>query len=144
MKTILIIGFIFIYFAFSSPAQRVYSKQNLEQASTEDLNHYLKKAKSKKTLGIILTAVGPVTYLTLLEIANSDNSNMDLGTIGGLMALGTICTVVGITEFVTGSTRVNRIKKILPRRASIDIVPYSFQNSMAQNHQYGITLRIRL
>ena len=45
MKKILAFGLIIIMTAFASNAQNIYSKQNLEKVSQEDLNLYLNKAK---------------------------------------------------------------------------------------------------
>lgn len=143
MKKYSLIGFILICFTFSSQAQRLYSKQNIAHASQEDLNFYLKQAKSKRTTGIILTAVGPVTYGTLLILANSKNSNMDIGTVGGLFLLGSIGTLVGIPVLIVGSSRVSRVKKALSEKVSVNIAPYIFKNNLAQSNQTGLTLQIK-
>ena len=143
MKKMSIIGIILVCIAFSCHAQSVYSRQNLERASLEDLNFYLRQAKSTRTTGIILTAVGPVTYGILLINANSKNSNMDLGTVGLLGLLGTISTFVGIPILITGSSRVSRVKNALSNKVSIDMAPSVFQSNLAKNHQTGLTLRIQ-
>ena len=143
MKSISIIGIILVCIEFSCQAQSVYSRQNLERASLEDLNLYLRQAKSTRTTGIILTAVGPVTYGILLINANSKNSNMDLGTVGLLGLLGTISTFVGIPILITGSSRVSRVKNALSNKVSIDMAPSVFQSNLAKNHQIGLTLRIQ-
>jgi len=143
MKSISIIGIILVCIAFSCHAQSVYSRQNLERASLEDLNFYLKQAKSKRTTGIILTAVGPVTFMTFYLIGHSENSKLNYVTAGEIVVLGTISTFVGIPILITGSSRVNRVKNALSNKVSINMAPSVFQSNLAKNHQTGLTLRIQ-
>lgn len=78
MRKIVVIGLLLINFAFASYSQRVYSKQYLEQATHEDLNFHLKKAKTQKIIGAILTVTGPVLFITYLELIN--NGKIDIET----------------------------------------------------------------
>jgi len=136
------IGIILFCFVITCHAQSLYSKKNLENTSQEDLNQYLKQAKGLRTAGIILTAIGPVTYGTIMMLANN-GSDMSLDTAGLLLALGTISTLAGIPILITGSSRVNRIKNALSNKVSVDLSPCIFQNNLALTHQTGVTLRIR-
>jgi hypothetical protein len=49
MKKIFVLV-LFVLFTFTSQAQNVYSMQNLEKVSSEDLIQYLEKAQKQKKL----------------------------------------------------------------------------------------------
>lgn len=141
MKKITVIGLLFIHFAFASHSQSVYSKQNLEKASPEVLKVYLEQVKSQKSTGKILCIAVPVLVITAYTLMN--NSTMDFDTGWAMFILGTITTIVGIPILIVGSTRVNRIKHTLSDRVLIEMAPCRFQYPLTQNHQTGVTLRIR-
>jgi hypothetical protein len=55
MKKIIVTSLLFFLFIAVSFSQGLYSRENLEKASSQDLNLYLTKAgKLKKTGGILL------------------------------------------------------------------------------------------
>ncbi len=142
MKKVSIIGLLIIL-VFTSHAQSVFSKQNLEQASQDDLRLYLKKAKSQKTTGMVLTIAGPVTVTSLIVVASSSVVNMSLDTAEVIFFAGIAATLIGIPVMIVGSSRVNKVKNTLSDRVSIELAPCSFQNYTAQNKQHGITFRIK-
>ena len=61
MKKNSIICLLLFLFAFAGQSQKIYSVENLEQASQEDLNTYLDKALKLKKTGKYLSIGGPIT-----------------------------------------------------------------------------------
>ena len=155
MKKILAIGLIIIMTAFASNAQNIYSKQNLEKVSQEDLNLYLNKAKKTRKTGTIMTIVGPIAFvgggaLSWDAFGGNDpyggGSEAELATGVILMLGGMVSTVVGLPLLITGSSRVkkiNRIKNTKFNGVTMEFTPCNFYNYQAQNHQLGLTLRMR-
>jgi len=147
MKKILFIGLFFILFAFICQAQSVYSKQNLEKASQEDLNLYLRKAKKTRTAGAVLSITGPLMVVSGYAIANyAWETNETLwGTGVVLIFTGYITTLVGLPVLITGSTRVKRIKEIKNTAFNgvrMDLAPCNFYSYQTHKHQLGVTLRV--
>jgi hypothetical protein len=149
MKKILAIGLLIIMIAFESNAQKIYSKQNLEKASQEDLNLYLNKAKKTKKTGTILTIVGPIAFVggTALFIDGFDSDSTTEGATGAYLSLGgMVSTAVGLPLLITGSSRVNKINRIKNAKfngVTMEFAPYNFYNCQAQTYQLGLTLRVR-
>lgn len=140
MKKFITIGLFLVAFASSNHAQTVFSKQTLEQASQEDLNIYLKRAKTQKTTGLILSIAGSVTVVSIL---NAD-INISLDNAAAIFLIGSAATLIGIPVLIIGSSRVNTINRIKNSRGfTMELSPCSFNNYQAQNHQQGVTLRIR-
>jgi hypothetical protein len=158
MKKILFIGLFFILFAFICQAQSVYSKQNLEKASQEDLNLYLRKAKKTRTAGAVLSITGPIILIAGSAVAGSasvygfvggseaqEDAEAMLGTGVGLMLVGLGATVVGLPLLFTGCTRVKRIKEIKNpafNGVRMDLAPCNFYSYQTHSHQFGVTLRV--
>ena len=152
MKKISIIVLLLFLFTFAGQAQKIYSVENLEQASPEDLNTYLDKAFKLKKNGKTVTNVGLVTLgadgllLSALLITDSyiGMGGAALIMLTGFAALGTIA--VGIPMNVTGKKRVERINTIKNTAfdgIKIDLKPCTQYNLATQNYQPGLTLRIR-
>ena len=147
MKDLIII-LCLLFFVSVSHAQKDYSHENLQKLSQEELDVYLNKAlklqKSGKTYTIVgVSALGAVA----LSIPLDSSGGMVAATAAifvGIPALA--ATTVGISKNSKGKKRVERINSI-KNTASNDIIfdlkPCTQYNLMTQNHQPGITLRIR-
>ena len=149
MKKVSAIGLLLILYTSTCHAQSVYSKQNLEQVSQDDLNLYLIKAKKTKKIGTIMSIGGPIAFgsgILLSSYAWSGGTEAAWGAGLVLLMAGTSSTLIGLPLLITGNSRVNRIKKINNNAndgVMIDLIPCNFQNFQSQNHQYGISLRVR-
>ena len=147
MKDLIII-LCLLFFVSVSHAQKDYSHENLQKLSQEELDVYLNKAlklqKSGKTYTIVgVSALGAVA----LSIPLDSSGGMVAATAAifvGIPALA--ATTVGISKNSKGKKRVERINSI-ENTASNDIIfvlkPFTQYNLMTQNHQPGITPRIR-
>jgi hypothetical protein len=151
MKKLSAIGILLFFFAFTSFAQRTYSKQNLEQVSHEDLNFLFKKAQNIKKAGVIITVTASAIIITGLILQSAEGSHY-LGEIYPsqvFIATGMLSLYVGVPLLVIGSSRVKKIKKVQKgKRTTFDslmmeLAPCSFHNYIAQNYQTGVTLRIK-
>lgn len=136
----------------TSQAQNIYSQQNLENSSTENLDKYLAQAKKNKKTGAILSIAGPVAFLSgafliaeYMEISLNGESSTNPGEIVGSVLIigGTVATLVGIPMFAVNSSRLKKIKIALSNRTSMELTPCYFNNSIARTNQYGVTLRLR-
>ena len=149
MNKILFIGLFFILLAITCQAQSKYSKQNLEQASTEDLNTYLNKAKKTKKIGAIMSIGGPIAFGSGIVLANAAWSGGTEAMWGSglmLMTAGASSTLIGLPVLITGSSRIKRINKIKNpnlNEVTMELAPCSFNNCQAQIYQAGLTLRLR-
>lgn len=149
MKKILVTLFLFFLYISASFSQDLYSKENLEKASSEDLFFYLTKAqKLERTGGILLIAV-PVSAVSGIVLANNSYGG---GTAGawsaglGLVIASLGFTVVGIPTFAVGTSRVKKVTNLLRPKyntAIIDFFPGCQYSYHTQNVQPGITFRIR-
>jgi hypothetical protein len=150
MKKITIISLVLFLFTFSVQSQKVYSVENLEQTSQEDLNTYLDKAlklqkDGKKVTNIGLIILGAdVLFVTGMIVA--DKIDMGTAVLAGLTmyaALGTMA--VGIPMNITGKKRIEKIKTIkstADNGIKIDLKPCTQYNLASQNYQPGVTFRI--
>lgn len=152
MKKILFIGALCILFEFTAQGQNLYSMQNLQQSSPENLRTYLTFAKKQKKTGGTLMTTGAITAvggIVLASAAYDDDEWIGINTgsiIGGWMfLLGTGTAIVGLPIRITGSTRIKKINSIINNSsgASLEIAPCGLQNSLTQNIQPGIRLRMR-
>ena len=120
-----------------------YTALNLQQASTENLNLYLAKAKRLKTTGLVTTIGGPVMFVTGIVILG-----LSWGNYGaGLTLVGLTSTVVGIPVLIVGSKRVYKVKYTLQThnsRASISVTPGFMRIYNDKNFIPGATLSISL
>lgn len=149
MKKKLTIGLFLIILAFTSQAQKLYSKENLEKASIEDLSLYLEKAQKLKKTGVTLSIAGPVIFILGygLGTATWSGGTSGMWTIGlGMLIIGPIVTLVGLPMLFAGSSRIKRINAIKSTAFNgikMDLAPSGIYNYATQNYQPGITLRIR-
>ncbi len=152
MKKITVIGLLCFLFEFTCQGQNLYSQhKNLEQASVEELNTYLIKAKKLKKTGAILSIGGPITSIVgyaLFSSAWSGNFGGSFTAGAGIIMLivGIPVTVIGLPILIIGSSRVGRINSIIDNASNkvlIEIAPCHFHNYMAQNSQAGIKFMIR-
>jgi hypothetical protein len=149
-KTIFLFLMLVLY-SINGHSQSVFSKQNLEQASREELNAYLKTSKKLKKTGAILSIAGPATVLAgFIVFAATWDEDAFIGyttgsDVGGWMiVVGTVTTLAGAPTLITGSSRVKRITKIMNKNSvSFEIVPCRFENYFSANYQMGTTLRIK-
>ena len=144
MKKLQIIGLLLLVFLISAEAQKVYSVENLEQSSLEDLQLYLGKAQSLKKTGKILSIVGPVSALTGLLLAGQESTF----PVGFTMLLaGSGVTLIGLPVMATGSSRVKRVNAAIDSRKSsarLILGPGCFYDYERNTLQAGIGLRINL
>lgn len=138
MKKMSFIGVLLILTVFSCHAQSVFSKQNLKQASQEDLNRYLKEAKNQNTVGKILIIGGVVSIASSFVIVQSD-----LDTAATILGIGMGATIIGIPLMILGNSRVKKVNKALSEGVSLEIAPCSFHNYQAYSHQSGVTFRFK-
>ena len=149
MKRVFFIGLLFMLLALICQSQGVYSKQNLEKATPEDLNLYMRKAKKTKTAGTILTIVGPIAFVgggALLMDSFHMGPEAEITAAEILIPVGFFSTVVGLPLLITGSSRVkkiNRIKNAKFNGVTMEFAPCNFYNYQTQNHQPGLTLRVK-
>jgi hypothetical protein len=134
--------FLFMSVSFS---QGLYSKENLEKASPEELLLYLKKAQKLKKAGGVITIAGSAAVLTggvLISLTREASGYAGIYTaLGGLGA-----TVIGLPIFLAGSSRVNKVSNIWNSHyntAQIDLVPCTLHNPHTQHIHPGISLRMR-
>lgn len=132
------------------PVQPVYPKKFpdkmiLKNATNEDLDFYLAKARKTKKKGTVMSIVGPVTAIAgglLAATSFIDESGFVFGTL--LFLGGTGTTVVGIPILITGSSRVKNISKIKESKGiTMELAPGGYYNFQANSYQPGLSLRIR-
>lgn len=149
MKRLLIL-FVIFNISLSAQAQKLYSEQNLQKLSQEELSIYLTHSKKLKKTGAIISISGAALKVTgIVVISVFEPSYMGEGQmIGALMTVSGIgALLIGLPILVTGANRVQRINEILDIRlnkASINVVPYQTYNSLVNRNQTGITFRIKL
>ena len=150
MKKITFISLLLFLFAFAGQSQKIYSVENLEQASQEDLNIYLEKSQKLKKTGGFLSIAGPSSFITgavLFSAGWNNEWDEDIMYVLYFMALGGIgATIVGLPILITGSSRVkkiNTIKNTAYDGIKIDLKPCAQYNLATHNYQPGVTLRIR-
>lgn len=117
MMKLLFAGLLIWGCMFTSHAQSIYSRSNLEQASQEEVNLYLEKAQKLKKTGVVLSIAGPATSLLGYALASSSWSGKIGGagmyTAGyGMILLGAGTTIVGLPTFALGAHRVNKIRAL--------------------------------
>jgi hypothetical protein len=145
MKKSIFLFLLFLLFHMTSFSQKIYSEENLRQASMEELNVYLKTSQKLKRTGTIMTVAGPATLIagSIAYSKAMDDGAMYGSDVGGyLIVAGFVTTVIGVPVLLTGSSRVKRITRVMEARSvSFEIAPCSFQNS--NNTQPGIALRVK-
>ena len=149
MKKKLTIGLFLIMLIFTCQTQKLYSKENLEKASIEDLNLYYEKAKKLKKTGAVLSIAGSLSAITaalLIGPAYGGGSETLWVVTSGMFFAGIGATAIGVPILITGSTRVKNIEAIKYAQNDgirIDLAPTGIYNCITQNYQPGITLMIR-
>jgi hypothetical protein len=149
MKKIPVTALFIIFIAVAGNAQSLYSEKNLKQATPEDLNLYLKKAKSQKKAGGILLIAAPVSAATgilLSSLAYSGGSEMEFSLGLGMMFVSMGALAIGIPLRITGSSRVKKVSREWNERYNTSLVslaPYGNYNYHTHGIQPGITLRVR-
>lgn len=157
MKKISVVTVVLILFYFSGFSQELknqqnptqnqknqsleskYSSYNLMKASPQDLNLYLKKAKGKKTTGIVLTMAGSAL------IVSGASMELYMNAIAlGLIAGGIVTNAVGIPIWLSGSKRKRKVNQEIEKRArlSFDVAPNLIFANKGENPSPGATLRI--
>lgn len=120
MKKLSIAGLLLLFLVISSEAQNVYSVQNLEQASMEDLQLYLGKAQRVKKTGAILSIAGPASALTGIALLSGGEKNFPPGF--AMLLAGTGVTLVGIPILATGAVRVNKVNRAIDNRQAVRLI----------------------
>lgn len=157
MRSIMVLILVFVLCTANCKAQGAYFKQNLEQASIDELNQYLKRAKDRKRTGFIMMAGGPILTVAgvlLMERNYVQGSVREDGhtgsangfTAGALLFVGGVAsTIVSVPIVMTNFMRTRRIKNVIMNRSSaeISLSPGLDYNKTMQNLNTDITLRIR-
>ena len=147
MKSILISGLLLFFLLCTAHSQRVYSKINLEQASQEDLQFYLERAKILRNSGAITMASGPVVSglgFLLTGVSYSGGSSMMFGTGLVMMIMGPSLLLSGVPFFITGLSRVSKVGRVIgPAPPKLSIIPSSAVNSLSQRIQPGMAVILR-
>ena len=103
--------------------------QDIPPASPMTQQDYLKKSKTQKTIGFVLIGVGAATLIAI------SGGNTDLGTVGPLAVIGTVCILTSIPVFIASGKNKRRAKNaslsfnfeklrfIQPARISFPAVP---------------------
>jgi hypothetical protein len=141
--------FLFLLFLLShvtSFSQSIYSKENLEKASMEELGVYLQVSQKLKRTGTVMSVAGPAALIAgSIAYSKAINDGSWYGSPVGyyLILGGFVTTVIGVPVLLTGSSRVKRIRGIMDKKSvSFEIVPCSSHTVYVQNPQPGITLRL--
>lgn len=119
---------------------RKYSRENLQQTSTEELNLYLKNARGIKTTGIVMTIAGPALVAVGVGMALGWYEEYTYYFYTGIAV-----TAVGIPVLVSGSRRVSKVKYAIAaqNRASLSIAPgFVFANQNKIPYP-GISLKLQ-
>lgn len=143
MKKFSVTVFLFFLFISASFSQGLYSKENLEKASSEDLLLYLTNAQKLKKTGGIITIAGSSTAIVGIILMASGENTAYAGYPLSFIGLG--ATVIGIPILATGSSRVKKVSKIWNTKHNMvfmDLVPCSLYNYQTQNIQPGMRIRI--
>ena len=150
MKKIVAILVLGLLFGSACFGQRLYSYQNLNQASVEELSNYLQKAEKLKKTGTIFVIGGPISSIAGIAMfsaswAGSFGNSFTAGT-GLIMFLGGIgLTAVGIPVAITGSSRIkkiNSIKNTAFNTVNFNLQPCAHYHALTQNYNPGISLKI--
>lgn len=149
MKEYIVTGLLTVLFTLAGQSQIINSQQNLEQISAHELFNYLTAAqKLEATGGVLLIAVpvSAITGLALASISQRGGSEVTWKAGLGMIIASAGFAAVGIPTFITGSSRVKKVTKVLSSKyttARIDLFPGTLYNYQTQNIQPGITFRIR-
>jgi len=144
IKKVSFIALLIIVFAINSQGQGLYSKQNLEKASIEDLSLSLTKAQKLKKTGVVISILGSSGVIAgILLMAGGEST----GYFGfGMFFGGVACAAIGIPILLTGSSRVKKTSEVWNDKYNtvrMELVPCSQYNYQTQNIQPGISLKIR-
>jgi hypothetical protein len=148
MKKTLTVGLLLIFIAFTCQAQKICSKENLEEASLEELNICLEKAQKLKKNGINLSIAGPLIFGAGYGLATAawSGGTQGMWQIGlGMFVAGPIITLIGLPMLFIGSSRVKRINEIKHSGdgVKIDLAPSGIYNCATQNYLPGISLKLK-
>lgn len=140
---------LLVFLTICCNAQGIYSRQNLEQSNSEELNQYLDKANKIKKAGTNLLIAGPVTsasgYL-LASLAASGKGGSGMFGLGFIMMLsGPVCMLVGLPLLIAGTTRYNRIMDIKNSgfsKVEFHFAPERIYNFASKNYLPGMSFTI--
>lgn len=144
IKKVSFVALLILVFAMTGQGQGLYSKQNLEKSSIEDLSLSLTKAQKLKRTGGVISIIGSSVVVAgfLLMSAGESTAYFGFGVFFG----GVGCTAIGIPILATGSSRIKKTSKVWNDKYNslrIDLIPYSVYNYQTQNIQPAMSLRIR-
>ncbi|NQU87136.1 MAG: hypothetical protein HQ541_15380 [Mariniphaga sp.] len=148
MKKVIIVAFLIFIISLTSQAQKVYSAENLEKASQEELDLYLEKALKNKKTGKKLTNVSVISIGATILYAFVDPFNHELGALipfGIAVYAGVPAIAVGIPMQIVNKKRIeriNEIKKTAYKGFKFDLLPCTQYNLATQNYSPCIKLRI--
>jgi len=144
MKKHVTTGLLLILFTMAGQAQDIYSKENLEKASLEELYQYLTQARKLKKTGGTVTIVGTSTMLLGGIFIASDRETAFY--VGSSMVLGgLVINLFGLPTLAKGSSRVKKVSEVWNSRSNpvqMALVPCSLYNYQTQHILPGISLRI--
>lgn len=146
MKNLFLLLFFLIFTGVTANAQRLYSNENLQQSSDQELEVYLKNAEKQKRNGFIFAAVGGGAMLGTIALASSSGDFYDaigIALIGTIV--GTTFTGIGIGKVLSNSGKIRRINKIKDSRASmitLNLLPDFRYDKTSNNTSAGLKLSI--
>ncbi len=124
----------------------MYSQQNLDRASVEELNFYLARAEKQKKIGGIELIIAPVAGALGLLLWSEASKTGGSPTPGVGLMIGSLTTfAIGIPTRLIGSSRVKKVTKALNAKSgtsTIKLINGSSFNYQTRSIQPGITLSI--
>lgn len=144
MNKLSTLALILLLSVLSAEAQNIYSTENLESSSQENLELYLGKAQKLKKTGSVLSIAGSVSAVTGFILAGAGESTFPLGF--GMLLAGSGVTLVGLPVLITGSSRVKRVTHTINTRqttSQLRLVPVSFYEYSNNQLQLGLKLCLK-
>ncbi|APG60517.1 hypothetical protein [Christiangramia salexigens] len=135
--------FILVFLLFAGVtcnAQRLYSVENLQQSSPEELNIYLETAKQQKKTGVLYTAIGGATMVgSIVMMGEESYGGFFFGLLGSLG--GATFTGIGIGKIAVNSNRIKRINNLQESaiaKAKLQITPDLQYYKFTGTHSTGM------
>jgi len=150
MKRIISLIILMLTLTVASYSQNLYSRQNMEHASGQELRANFAKARKLKKTGTILTLGGlgaGVTGVFIFSQSWAGNLGEEFATIGPILFIGGVGAIlIGIPTIIIGSIRIKKINNIIAAsypNLKLDLKPCAQYNLLTQNYHPGLTLNIR-
>ena len=154
MKRLIILFFIAFPVLQSSYSQKIYSDENLQSKSIDELNILLEKSQNIKKAGTILTFGSPLTFAAGLGLFSAGWSGSIDGNFGATAAGAGLFMIIaspvmlasGIPMLATGISRVRKIESVLEGSGFLSrmrISPTIQYNLVDDKYLAGVSLGVR-